>query len=128
MCHDYQPGGREVQFVSTVADERAHNVHVRNGISEESLRGDAQARDATLGMPTLILPSGAGEHARRPAARARSQRHPLHQDPAERGLTAARRRQPPREAAGSVPVQETSHGHQTAHRELSVAAQITPPT
>jgi hypothetical protein len=36
MCHDYQPGGREVQYVSTVADERASNVHVRNGISEEA--------------------------------------------------------------------------------------------
>ena len=57
MCHDYQPGGREVQFVSTVADESAHNVHVRNGISEEEFVAMRQARDATLGMPTLILPS-----------------------------------------------------------------------
>ena len=57
MCHDYQPGGREVQFVSTVADEREHNVHVRNGISEEEFVAMRHARDATLGMPTLILPS-----------------------------------------------------------------------
>ena len=57
MCHDYQPGGREVQFVSTVADERAQNVHVRNGISEEEFVAMRHARDATLGMPTLILPS-----------------------------------------------------------------------
>ncbi|MEQ1682727.1 MAG: MBL fold metallo-hydrolase [Burkholderiaceae bacterium] len=57
MCHDYQPGGREVQFVSTVADERAKNVHVRNGISEEEFVAMRHARDATLGMPTLILPS-----------------------------------------------------------------------
>jgi glyoxylase-like metal-dependent hydrolase (beta-lactamase superfamily II) len=57
MCHDYQPGGREVQFVSTVADERASNVHVRNGISEEEFVAMRRARDATLGMPTLILPS-----------------------------------------------------------------------
>ena len=57
MCHDYQPGGREVQFVSSVADERAHNVHVRNGISEEEFVAMRHARDATLGMPTLILPS-----------------------------------------------------------------------
>jgi glyoxylase-like metal-dependent hydrolase (beta-lactamase superfamily II) len=57
MCHDYQPGGREVQFVSTVADEREQNVHVRNGISEEEFVAMRQARDATLGMPTLILPS-----------------------------------------------------------------------
>lgn len=57
MCHDYQPGGREVQFVSTVADERAHNVHVRNGISEEQFVAMRTRRDATLGMPSLLLPS-----------------------------------------------------------------------
>ena len=57
MCHDYQPGGREVQFVSTVADERAHNVHVRNGISEEEFVAMRTRRDATLDMPTLLLPS-----------------------------------------------------------------------
>ena len=57
MCHDYQPGGREVQFVSSVADQRAQNVHVRNGISEDEFAAMRQARDATLGMPTLMLPS-----------------------------------------------------------------------
>ena len=57
MCHDYQPGGREVQFVSTVADQRDHNVHVRNGISEEEFVAMRTKRDASLEMPTLILPS-----------------------------------------------------------------------
>jgi glyoxylase-like metal-dependent hydrolase (beta-lactamase superfamily II) len=57
MCHDYQPGGRPVQFVSTVAEEREKNVHVRNGISEEEFVTMRHARDATLEMPTLILPS-----------------------------------------------------------------------
>ena len=57
MCHDYQPGGREVQFVSTVADQRAHNVHVRNGISEEAFVAMRTKRDASMEMPTLILPS-----------------------------------------------------------------------
>ena len=57
MCHDYQPGGREVQYLSTVADEREQNVHVRNGIGEEEFVVMRRARDATLGMPTLILPS-----------------------------------------------------------------------
>ncbi len=57
MCHDYQPGGREVRYVSTVAEEREQNVHVRNGISEEEFVAMREARDATLGMPTLILPS-----------------------------------------------------------------------
>jgi glyoxylase-like metal-dependent hydrolase (beta-lactamase superfamily II) len=57
MCHDYQPGGRELQFISTVADERAHNVHVRDGISEDAFVTLRQSRDATLGMPTLMLPA-----------------------------------------------------------------------
>lgn len=57
MCHDYQPGGRELQYVSTVAEERAGNVHVRDGISEDAFVAMRNARDATLGMPTLILPS-----------------------------------------------------------------------
>ena len=57
MCHDYQPGGREVQFVSTVREEREKNIHVRNGISEEEFVAMRRARDATLEMPTLILPS-----------------------------------------------------------------------
>jgi glyoxylase-like metal-dependent hydrolase (beta-lactamase superfamily II) len=57
MCHDYQPEGREVQFVSSVADERERNVHVRNGISEEEFVAMRRSRDATLEMPTLILPS-----------------------------------------------------------------------
>ena len=57
MCHDYQPGGRDVQFISTVAEERASNVHVRDGISEDAFVAMRNARDATLGMPTLILPS-----------------------------------------------------------------------
>jgi hypothetical protein len=57
MCHDYQPGGRELQYISTVADEREHNIHVRNGISEEEFVAMRSARDATLSMPVLILPS-----------------------------------------------------------------------
>ncbi len=55
--HDYQPGGREVQFVSTVAEERAHNIHVRNGIGEEEFVALRSKRDASMAMPTLILPS-----------------------------------------------------------------------
>ncbi|MDP2066958.1 MAG: MBL fold metallo-hydrolase [Burkholderiaceae bacterium] len=57
MCHDYQPGGRDVQYVSTVAEERTSNIHVRNGISEDEFVAMRSARDATLAMPTLILPS-----------------------------------------------------------------------
>ena len=57
MCHDYQPDGRELRFVSSVADERAGNIHVRNGISEDAFVAMRHTRDATLDMPTLILPA-----------------------------------------------------------------------
>jgi glyoxylase-like metal-dependent hydrolase (beta-lactamase superfamily II) len=57
LCHDYAPGGRPVQQVCTVAEQRAGNVHVHDGISEEEFVAMRQARDATLAMPTLILPS-----------------------------------------------------------------------
>jgi glyoxylase-like metal-dependent hydrolase (beta-lactamase superfamily II) len=57
MCHDYQPGGRSVQFVSTVAEQREQNIHVRNGTSEETFVAMRTSRDATLAMPVLILPS-----------------------------------------------------------------------
>lgn len=57
MCHDYLPDGREVQFTSTVAEERAHNIHVRNGITEEAFVAMRTQRDSTLDMPTLILPA-----------------------------------------------------------------------
>lgn len=57
MCHDYLPGGREMQCMSTVGEERAHNVHVRDGISEDAFVAMREARDRTLAMPTLILPS-----------------------------------------------------------------------
>ncbi|SDC86167.1 MBL fold metallo-hydrolase [Paraburkholderia lycopersici] len=57
MCHDYQPGGRAVKFESTVAEERESNVHVHEGIDEASFVAMRTARDATLDMPVLILPS-----------------------------------------------------------------------
>jgi len=57
VCHDYPPDGREVQYVSTVAEQRALNIHVRDGISEEQFVAMRTTRDATLEMPTLILPS-----------------------------------------------------------------------
>ncbi|MBD9657329.1 MBL fold metallo-hydrolase [Pseudomonas sp. PDM12] len=57
VCHDYPPEGREVQYVSTVAEQRALNIHVRDGISEEQFVAMRTTRDATLEMPTLILPS-----------------------------------------------------------------------
>lgn len=57
MCHDYQPGGRDVQFVCTVADAREANIHVRDGISEDEFVVMRTARDAMLDMPVLLLPA-----------------------------------------------------------------------
>ncbi|WP_300088746.1 MBL fold metallo-hydrolase [uncultured Nitrosomonas sp.] len=57
MCHDYPPGDRPVQWESTVAEERAHNIHVHDGVSEDEFVAMRTARDTTLGMPVLILPS-----------------------------------------------------------------------
>ena len=57
MCHDYLPGGRPLAYESTVAEQRAANIHVRDGISEEAFVAMREARDATLDMPVLILPS-----------------------------------------------------------------------
>lgn len=57
MCHDYAPGGRDVKWETTVAEERAHNIHVRDGVSEEEFVRMREARDKTLELPKLIIPS-----------------------------------------------------------------------
>jgi glyoxylase-like metal-dependent hydrolase (beta-lactamase superfamily II) len=59
MCHDYLPKEGRDKFVweSTVAEERAANVHVHAGVSEEEYVIMRQARDKTLSAPTLLLPS-----------------------------------------------------------------------
>ena len=57
MCHDYPPAGRAVAWQTTVADQRANNIHVHDGVSEETFVALRTQRDATLEMPVLILPS-----------------------------------------------------------------------
>ena len=57
MCHDYGPNGREIRNETTVAEERAHNIHVREGVSEDEFVTLRTERDATLAMPKLIIPS-----------------------------------------------------------------------
>ena len=57
MCHDYLPGGRELRYMTTVAQQRASNIHIRQGIAEDEFVAMRQARDATLEMPVLMLPS-----------------------------------------------------------------------
>ena len=57
MCHDYGPNGRDIQWETTVAEEKAHNIHVGAGKTKEEFVKFRTERDATLGMPRLILPS-----------------------------------------------------------------------
>jgi glyoxylase-like metal-dependent hydrolase (beta-lactamase superfamily II) len=58
MCHDYKAPGREAfAWRTTVAEQRRANVQIRDGIGEEDFVAKRKARDRTLGMPTLILPS-----------------------------------------------------------------------
>ena len=57
MCHDYPPAGRTEVWETTVGEERARNIHVHDGVSEDEFVRMRTARDATLEMPVLILPS-----------------------------------------------------------------------
>jgi glyoxylase-like metal-dependent hydrolase (beta-lactamase superfamily II) len=57
MCHDYGPNGREIRWETTVGEQRAHNIHVRDGITEDQFVATREARDKTLDMPKLIIPS-----------------------------------------------------------------------
>ena len=57
MCHDYGPNGRDIQWETTVGEEKAHNIHVGGGKTKEEFVKFRTARDATLSMPRLIIPS-----------------------------------------------------------------------
>jgi len=57
VCHDYQPDGRELAWQTTVAEQRARNIHVRAGVSEDDFVALREARDETLRQPKLIIPS-----------------------------------------------------------------------
>ena len=66
MCHDYGPDGRDIQWETTVGDEKAHNIHIGQGRTREDFVRFRTERDASLAMPRLIIPSlqvnmGAGE-------------------------------------------------------------------
>jgi glyoxylase-like metal-dependent hydrolase (beta-lactamase superfamily II) len=57
MCHDYAPNGREYRYLTTVADEKASNIHVNSSIAPQDFVTMRTERDATLAMPALILPA-----------------------------------------------------------------------
>ena len=57
VCHDYPPDGRKAQCETTVAAQRAGNIHLRDGVDLDAYVAMRTARDATLAVPRLILPS-----------------------------------------------------------------------
>jgi glyoxylase-like metal-dependent hydrolase (beta-lactamase superfamily II) len=57
VCHDYQPDERELEFETTVAEQKSRNIHVHEGITQQDFVKMRETRDRTLGMPNLILPS-----------------------------------------------------------------------
>ncbi len=57
MCHDYAPGGRDIAWETTVAEQKARNIHVGGGKSRDDFVRFRTERDATLAMPRLIIPS-----------------------------------------------------------------------
>ncbi len=58
MCHDYKAPGRDhYAWETSVAEERAHNVHVKDGVSEDEFVALREARDAKLEAPLLLMPS-----------------------------------------------------------------------
>ena len=58
LCHDYKGGGRDAfRFETTVGEQRASNIHVRDGVEEDAFVAMRAARDATLGTPRLMLPA-----------------------------------------------------------------------
>jgi glyoxylase-like metal-dependent hydrolase (beta-lactamase superfamily II) len=57
MCHDYPPGARDVRYECTVAEQRAHNIHVSDAVSEPQFVEMRSTRDAGLALPVLMLPA-----------------------------------------------------------------------
>ncbi|MGF6851214.1 MBL fold metallo-hydrolase [Paraburkholderia sp. CI3] len=57
VCHDYPPAGRDVRVCTTIGEQRLHNIHVRDGISECDFVTMRTARDRTLKLPALLFPA-----------------------------------------------------------------------
>ena len=57
MCHDYGPGGREIQWQTTVSEQLEHNIHIGAGATRDQFIKMRKTRDASLGVPKLIIPS-----------------------------------------------------------------------
>lgn len=57
ICHDYQPGGRALKYKTTVANQKASNIHLANDIDKTKFVHTREERDATLAVPKLLYPA-----------------------------------------------------------------------
>ncbi|WP_444996167.1 MBL fold metallo-hydrolase [Aliikangiella sp. IMCC44359] len=57
MCHDYMPKGRELRWVTTVAEQKEKNIHIHQGVSEKAFVQLRSERDSQLAVPKLLLPA-----------------------------------------------------------------------
>ncbi len=57
ICHDYGPNGRDIKWETTVGEEKLHNIHLRDGMTEDAFVKLREERDKTLAMPKLIIPA-----------------------------------------------------------------------
>ena len=57
MCHDYQPGGRELKYQTSVLEQKTQNIHVKADTPEHEFVQKREARDKTLAVPRLIYPA-----------------------------------------------------------------------
>jgi len=57
VCHDYPPPGRSAAWQTTIENQRLHNIHIKNGVSEQEFVAFRTERDKGLALPALILPS-----------------------------------------------------------------------
>ncbi|MBZ9612748.1 MBL fold metallo-hydrolase [Rheinheimera maricola] len=57
MCHDYQPGGRELRYQTSVLEQKTQNIHVKSDTPEQEFVQKREARDKTLAVPRLIYPA-----------------------------------------------------------------------
>ena len=81
LCHDYPPAGRQAQCRTTVARQRASNIHVRDGIAAHDFVAMRTERDATLNLPALMLPAVQVNIRAGHMPPPRSERHGLPEDP-----------------------------------------------
>ncbi len=57
MCHDYQPNGRELAYITTVAEQKANNVQINSQVSQEEYVAVRETRDNKLAIPRLLYPA-----------------------------------------------------------------------